>query len=61
MDKMLNAKVTIRFRFNNVCTNANLKEENMSLTEMVKFCLDEEGLQGCLEDEFEIVSVRRAK
>lgn len=56
----MDAFVTVRFRFNNICNEDDLKNCNMSLSDMVKYLIREEGICGVIDDEdYEIIDVEK--
>ena len=61
MAETLNAQVTVRFSFCNICRQQDLDDCEMTLHEMVETLIEEEGLMGCVDGEFEIVKVRELK
>lgn len=53
----MDAKVTIVYRINNVCTKEDLIQAGMTFEEMVRDLINEEHIVGVAEDDPEIVSV----
>jgi hypothetical protein len=44
------AEITVKYKLVEICTDQDLKDTKMSLTEMVKFLISQEGLFGIVED-----------
>jgi len=59
-DEILGADVVIKFRVPNLCTQEDLEDTGMTLEEMVRWIIDEGGLFGVADDEFEYVSITQA-
>ena len=59
MSDVLNATITVRMIFKNICTKEDLDESDMTLQEMVRFLIDAEGLFGVCEDDYEIVRIEQ--
>lgn len=57
----MDADVIIKFRFNNVCSKQDLEDTRMSFKEMVELLIQECGLFGVCEDEYEIIEVKEVK
>ena len=57
MSESLSADVIVKFKFTNICGTQDLIDCGMSLKEMVEMLFEEEGLMGCVEDDYEVVSV----
>ena len=53
----ISADVTIKFKFNNICSLEDLYDTGMTLREMVELLINEDSLMGCVEDDYEILSV----
>lgn len=53
----MDANVTIRFKFLSVCDAQELKECDMTLLEMVEMLIEQEGIMGCVDEEYEIIGV----
>jgi hypothetical protein len=60
LERTMNANVTIKFRFNNICSSKDLDE--ISLDEMVKYLIQEEGIGSFLNDDnYKIINVEEVK
>jgi len=55
----MDAIVTVKFKFNNVCNKEDL--ESISFEDMVKYLIKEEGLFGVVEEDYEIVEIKEQK
>lgn len=57
MSDTIDARVTVRFNFRNVCGRQDLEDCDMTLFEMVEMLIDQEGIAGVVDDEFELKKV----
>ena len=52
----MDAMVTIKFRFDDICTELELIDTGMTFSQMVKLLIEEDGICSCM-DNYEIVKV----
>jgi len=57
----MNALVTVRFEFPNVCNPEDLVEMGQTFEQMVKYLIREEGLFGVVSDDYEILDVKESE
>jgi len=56
----MDAMVTVKFRFNNVCDKSDL--EGITFKDMVEYLIKEEGICGVIDlDKYEIIDVEEIK
>lgn len=53
----MDAEVTVKFKMKNVCDFEELDDLKVSFHELVTELIDEEGLFGLVEDNFEVVQI----
>lgn len=51
----MNAEIAVKFTIKDVCSEQDLKDLNINLAEMVQLILNEEGIWGIIEDDYEIL------
>ena len=56
----MNAEVIVKFRFDNVCNEEDLKNAEMNFEQMVKYLIKEEGIVGVVDmNDYTIESIRK--